>query len=585
MTAFAEYFHKQLHTACATNEQETNELVAEGREVGNVRSKRRMLLGVSVAAVVAGTMVIVTRFGPPCVPAHEALQQSLVGLSEDFPKDLMNVAHPEEDADAVKDWLTQVSAASAEASKESRDKDLKEAISEAMEVKDPKKAADIVRSAMTHSVRAVQEKRGDLKVFVKHSRRNMKAKKSSNMEKIKIAKCVFDVLSATTTVAGVAANLNDASKTCHHVQIKEAFGFVPQIGPPDVHAKICSLNVIAVLGNLVSLATALAMASDSCATTIIPNVDAKCSAAVTGLVTATAGMAGGATLISGSCRSKGWYNKIPEDLTPHNVGSNEREPQDRRLSGDAPARQLLFGGGRGSTATHCATEISSVMWSLAGFAMNINSLGSQKTGGTCPPKDMLFGTSNKKLPGYQISEGFCTLDITGSITSMLQMVVAIELLSVNCLDVLNVRAICGAGITGMFAGASGIAQASTGVWMACDKFQTRSLKKIINLARGVDQRTGIARAVATSFNLGRRLSPVAHPLDVDEDVQELKRQFETPEAAFMSIGIDLNNATSFREFAETHSAAIDASYTQLFENSMHDGVEQAQDVCVPAEGA
>mmetsp|Transcript_34522 Transcript_34522/g.87668 ORF Transcript_34522/g.87668 Transcript_34522/m.87668 type:complete len:715 (+) Transcript_34522:72-2216(+) len=373
-----------------------------------------------------------------------------------------------------------------------------------------------------------------------------------------VADCVFNVLSATNTFAATAANLNDAVKTCKYIKPMDIVH--TENTAANVHAKVCSVNIFATLGGLVSLASTLSGAADYCASTLVPNVDAKCSQAITGLIQAVASGGGAFTLISAACREEGWYGDIPKDRFPHNVGSNEIYERDyfnkennddgdaRRLSeaeDPAPPRQLLFGGGRGSTAVQCATEIGSVMWNLAYAALAINAAGN-RNGPGCPPMN-LFGEENPKVKGivYEVSEGSCAVNIESAITSFLLVIAQLELIAVNCVDTLNVRAICGAGIDGIFAAAAGIAQAATGIWLACDTLQREPIKSLVTLARGIDINSGLITNAQTG-NMGRRLSALQG--FQMEGVEELKRRFATPEEAWMSLGYDLDNASApFRQ--------------------------------------
>lgn len=548
----------------------------EAREVRGSRFQRKYLFGGLIAASAIAAFAQVWQRSHKCVPATLAEGvKELVSLSEAVPEDGWDA--DEEDDKTVVDWISAANAASVLGESSPADANQVQSM---MQETDPKKVQAIVKEAMSRNVEKTRARRRELKKHVKGKNILKKfrttTKAPSNTMEIKTATCVFDVLSATTSAVSAAANINDVTKTCEHVKMNELF-FSKKKGPNRVHAKICAINLISVLGNLVSLATGLALAADSCATTVIPNVDAKCSAAVTGLVTATAALAGGATLISGACRGKGWYNDIPAGLAPSNVGSNENYDtalETRRLEeSSAPARQLLFGGGKGSTATHCATEIASAMWNLASFAFAINEMGNQEQSRSCPPTD-LFGKSNKHGLGYEISQGFCTIDVTASITAILQLAVVLQLIAVNCLDVLNIPAICGGGIVALFAGASGIAQAAAGISMACDTFQKQPLKKIINLARGIDQRTGLVTDLMTggggaggvSFDLGRRLQAAWQ----DEDIQKLKERFATPEDAFKSLGIDISNSTFWTDRLEQRKRSINNNFVNLVSEAADD---------------
>jgi len=198
---------------------------------------------------------------------------------------------------------------------------------------------------------------------------------------------------------------------------------------------------------------------------------------------------------------------------------------------------LLFGGGKGSTATQCAVEIGSVMWSLASAGLSINAAGNVNDP-SCPPKN-LFGNTDPKLKGivYDISEASCAIDVESAITSFLSVIAVLQLVAVNCVDTLNIKAICGAGIDGVFAGSAGVAQAATGLYLVCNKLQDEPIHTLVTAVRGVDQSTGILTNTMTGGR-GRRLTAV------EDSVADLKRRFKTPEEAFMSIGYDLNNASA-----------------------------------------
>lgn len=140
----------------------------------------------------------------------------------------------------------------------------------------------------------------------------------------------------------------------------------------ETHAKVCSVNLAQLFASLTSMTTSAALAADDCAASMIPNVDDLCAGAVTATLTATAAFAGGFTLINAACRSNGWYAQAPAGITPSNVGSNRkvaagegggfrrlREVEEETTEA-APARRLLFGGGKGALATQCANEVANI---------------------------------------------------------------------------------------------------------------------------------------------------------------------------------------------------------------------------------
>jgi len=548
---------------------------------------------------------------------------SFVALSEQYPKDLNDLLDSRNDEDVRERWLaaarTLSEAPAREQSPEAKAR-LQKVAQKAMEVTDPEEADRIIKRGMAKAVRNSQAKRRELKKLIhgphhflkgpdkkkeektttdkpqhdknekevksttgkpEHAHHTMFFKKKTTTTKNAWqkmfgekktttqdpgnpmgehnAQCVFNVLSATNSMAALGANLNDVSKTCKYVKPKDFFG--QKHSPATVHAKVCEVNVFAVLAGIVGLMTSLANSADSCAATLVPNVDAKCSAAVTGLVTAVSQMGGSFTLVGAACSGHGWYGDIPKDRFPHNVGSNEIYERDyldkKRLlseahevaseeaAGPAPPRQLLFGGGKGSTATQCATEIMSVMWSLASAGLAINDAGNVNNPG-CPPTN-LWGETDPKLKGivYEVSQGQCAVNIESVITSFLGVIAILQLVAVNCLDTLNIRAICGAGVAGIFAGASGIAQAGTGLWLVCDTLQTEPIHTLITAVRGIDAQTGLITNTMTGDSsgvFGRRLAEAEG--HARNSIEDLKKRFATPEDAWKSIGYDMNNASA-----------------------------------------
>lgn len=543
------------------------------------RRSRRMISG---AALVLGCAVLLflRKVLTPCqVGSSVSADGSFVSLVESYPQDLLNLIETPEDHDALDQWLSAANAAGDAVRHEPMDKELfsqtHEAIAKAMTSKDPEEAKRVVQKAMRHSVARMHEQRRTLQTSISAARPNLRPRQQKKKEaepnatvhhaqplgeQISDAQCAFNILSATNAVAMLAANINDVVKTCDSVEFMD----IVNAEDTDTHANVCSVNVAAVAANLASLMTTLALAADECATSAIPNVDALCSGSITGLLTATAAIGGSATLIASSCDADGWYSKVPEGVTPANVGSNARQRQReeeaakeaanqqaaeaRRLGeGEAPPRQLLFGGGKGAVATHCATEILSFLWSISDLAFALNSatnpnLGSMPVvGHSCPPRNLLGGTKFKG-PLYRIQEGFCTMDVAAVLVAILSMIALAQLMAVECTDELNLGAICGSGIDGVFTGAAGIAQTGAGVWLACDVAQTPLLHKLLEIAHAIDVHSG--NKVSEMFNSIGNIGPsgLGSLRRLNEDrVAELKQQFKRPEDVWLSMGFDLND--------------------------------------------
>eukprot|EP00932_Pfiesteria_piscicida_P015846 SRR837773.2871.p2 GENE.SRR837773.2871~~SRR837773.2871.p2 ORF type:complete len:632 (-),score=248.05 SRR837773.2871:32-1852(-) len=554
----------------------------EQDRVGDSRRRRRVVVGAAAGVAAASAMVLWRSFGTCKVGAGADLQDSVVSLTETYPQELVDAPDANVDLDARKEWLVQASMAHDKLATAGPTDDMPEsvrrAINEALQSTDPEEARRLVDKAMVNAVKDSKIKRKDLKDFMKARRRSLKKKEElSPARQEAIATCVFDALSATTTIAGIAANLNDAAKTCWGVNPKDLFRFGLH-GKAWVHTNVCSVNVWAILGGMIGLSSTLASSSSDCAATLIPNVNALCATSITGIVTAVASMGGASTLIKAACHPKGWYHDIPAGAVPSNVGNNEgwieKHPnrkaqydkemaeQSAALSGaaarrmeasePAPARQLLFGGGKGSTATQCSVEIAGTMWALASAAMAINSAGNLEEGGACPPKNFLTGSekpSNSIL--YRVPQAMCTIDASSAILGFLSAATYIQLAVVNCIDTLNLGAICGAGITGMMAAASGVAKAGSGLYVACDIAQKKPLKRTINFARNVDTATGgmLSSLMGGGMDgmeevpFGRRLSDdeALMVAIAEEGIEELQKKFSSPHEALESIGIDLDN--------------------------------------------
>mmetsp|Transcript_60549 Transcript_60549/g.157356 ORF Transcript_60549/g.157356 Transcript_60549/m.157356 type:complete len:609 (+) Transcript_60549:81-1907(+) len=541
------------------------ELLVEPSEDASVpkpllRHSRRFIVGAALAIVAT---VAVASWKARCLFATTSgsvqgvtTLEEVVTLAEVSPEDVVGWDVKGEDQDAVIKWLTASSAAGSVAENAAVDENLaadtSRAVQEAMNTNDTAKARNTARKVMRRSLAKVQKSRKELGAFVQSQRRGLKKKKDekSPSEKAATAACVFNVLQAVNSVAFVASNINDASRTCWGVHLsKEMFD------KNNTHAKVCALNVIFAFAELANLAASLSIAADNCAATLVPNVDSLCAGAISGLIFATSAIAGSGVLIASACNDKFLGMEVPAGVVPSNVGSNKLfglgpkrrlDAQEANVSagGPAPARKLLFGGGKGSTATQCFIDVTGTMWSLAQAGIAINSAANPKAGKSCPPKN-LAGGDKVKGPMYDVSEAFCTSDIGGILVGFTQAVALLQFLVVQCQDKLDLKAICGAGVDGIAAGMSAIVQAGSGANLACDKFQDPLLHKAIKTAAKLDTASGgritdLVGGLSQSGNYGRRLEE-DNGEDLDDDLKELQQRFKTPQDAFKSMGYDFDD--------------------------------------------
>jgi len=570
--------------------------VAPAWRAGKLR--RRVLVGVSLG-IAALCGFAVKRGLAPCVPS---VGTDIVSLVQASPDEVIGLSAVSEKPGLLINWLKAANGAGNAASKNPGGetsmelaKAANEAIHKALLGGDPKAAEKLAEKLMKKAVERNIEKRKELAKFAKdeagdkgpEDAASTPAKKAGLLEKLvrantkpvteqaSDAACVINILGLTTSFATVATNINDVSRTCEGV----GFDQLMNSKVNQTHSKVCAVNLAALIAGLASMSTSIATATDECAQTIIPNVDALCSAAITGMMTATAAFGGSFTLISAACRSKGWYGQIPAGVTPSNVGSNdlwrkevgeeaanaaiakqrggvprklqalraeyEAEEEEEDGATSAPARKLLFGGGKGALATQCATEILNIAWGLADFALAINSAANPDMKPSCPPTNLKGGT-NFKGPIYTIKEQMCTVDIGSVLVAFFGTMTFAQLLAVTCTDTINLGAICGSGVTGSLAAAAGIVKTAAGMAVACDTAQKPIIHELLSVARELDVKTGYAitklmrsmgddgvdASVPATFGV-RRLR--------EAQISELKAKYATPVDVWKSLGYDIED--------------------------------------------
>jgi len=612
-----------LYPGSAADDSELSQLVEPDEAASAVvphsfRRSRKIFFGIVLSFGALAVAAFWRAFGPCSTEQSvsvQAQERSLTSFAEDYPHDLVTLTDARDDQDALRQWLSTASLAGKAAEDAPRSAavamDTASAVNEAMHVKDPSEARKVVQRAMRRAVGKTQAKRRDLKKYIKSQRRGLRKKASFSKspkemgpsQQAAVASCVFNVLEIGDTVAGIAADLNDASKTCKYVKLEEIIG-IAKASSSDAnttHARVCSVNVASIFAGFGLLATSLATAVDGCAATLIPNVDALCSAAVTGVITAVSGLAGVGTIISASCSETGWYRKVPPGLVPSNVGSNyfvdhpealaeleaETPVQPRKLSeasevaadhegSPAPARQLLFGGGKGSTATHCTVEIMDVAWALADAALSINS-AAHNGNGDCPPAGITDG--DKESLVYRVEQGLCTVDIAGVLQALLGIITTLQLAYVNCADELNLQALCGSGINGIFVVLAALAKAGPGLWLACDEAQLPPIKKLLKVAEDLDYKMDGA---VTSVMAGNRRLLEAEDLDPYARIDAVKGRYSSVEKAFESAGYDLNDKDAryrkmpFRRPAYEEALSLMEEHTAHEENTKSGLLESLQ---------
>mmetsp|Transcript_94323 Transcript_94323/g.253848 ORF Transcript_94323/g.253848 Transcript_94323/m.253848 type:complete len:165 (-) Transcript_94323:138-632(-) len=122
----------------------------------------------------------------------------------------------------------------------------------------------------------------------------------------------------------------------------------------------------------------------------------------------------------------------------------------------------------------------------------------------------------------------------------------LQMAATQCSDQLNLRAMCGAGIDGMVSALAGSGAGGTAAWLNCWEAQgweskDGALKR--NKIKGKAQQvvmTAKVNGLKQEGNFGRRLEAQ----DDNEDIRELKQRFGSPEAAWKSIGFDMEDPSA-----------------------------------------
>mmetsp|Transcript_115540 Transcript_115540/g.367369 ORF Transcript_115540/g.367369 Transcript_115540/m.367369 type:complete len:572 (+) Transcript_115540:61-1776(+) len=494
------------------------------------RGWRRPLVAAALA-LGAVTVLAVKKAATPCPTAPLALigGDALVSFALVHGPETAEMASlmTNQDSGLVKDWVLGASGRAQAAGAEEGEAGLEQAkrtVEAAMDTKDPEKAKEIVQQAFERSLSRLHEKRMDLKSYLKSHRRGLKGLPKTKSQQATTAECVFNVEQATMQIAALASNIADSAKTC-----TMGTNFLQTSG------KVCVVNLAGIMYSISTIAASLSLAADNCASTLLPNYDALCAGGITGVIASLSQFAGAASLTSAACAPQ---DAAPMGVTPANFGDPTGPGGNvkRRLhdvqNATAQARRLVFGGGMRSEVTQCVVDTTSVGWWLAQAGLAINAAANRKDGESCKMPLIHKG----KI--YQYSQMVCAVDILGAINGFGQAVYYLQLAATQCSDQLNLPAMCGAGIDGMVSALAGGGAGGTAAMLNCWEAQgwTMTLKQNKALA-AVKKVVMMSKAngLKQEGNFGRRLEAE------DDGTEDLRKIFATPEAAWKSIGIDLED--------------------------------------------
>ena len=216
--------------------------------------------------------------------------------------------------------------------------------------------------------------------------------------------CVFNILEAFVSAVGMGDDINAIIRTCPP----------PRDGESELACQVNGAILGAWVGNL---ATKVALAASNCALSI--NVDAICSAGITGLVSGLGEIAAGASLGAAACTG------TPPQLTTTQIS----------VLGDQTVRdgrRLLIGEGPVGNGVQCGVDVGMVAANIANMGLAIN-----KAVNVNKCKASRFRTPVNVLKG--IPEALCTVDIGGAVAYIGQVVTFINLIVVHCQDQLGGR--------------------------------------------------------------------------------------------------------------------------------------------------
>jgi len=274
--------------------------------------------------------------------------------------------------------------------------------------------------------------------------------------------------------------------------------------------------------------------------------------------------------------------------------------------------------------TWCVTSILNSLWAVAGAALAINAAAT-----SCPPKDILTGSKHPNpFLTYKLPQAKCSSDITTILTGFLMMITYIENALIACTDTLDLQTICAEAITGLLAMMSRMGTAGAGLFLSCDKksrgFQDllKTLQKAASLipsttkapaggkkasSPGIPKmfqpefpngwKPGAAAENAADLNsgepyygagFGRRLDSnmteseqmskfgrhltdheKAGYAQAERFLAEVQAQFATPQEAFASIGLDLNDKNAaYHEHAKAHIAETERQAKEVLASAV-----------------
>jgi len=238
------------------------------------------------------------------------------------------------------------------------------------------------------------------------------------------------------------------------------------------------VNIQFVIMGWNSLATSLASAAMECSAAVNDSsslspeaqVDAGCATGISGLLEALQSFAISIEIVQGACNFA--INGMPPALVKelHDNGMlNVNEFGQPGAESTHEGRRLFLGGGAAANMVLCVMDATQAATQLAFMALAIETAANVN----CPARKPSGLTAQLTPPDindalYRASIAQCSLDITRVLKSIGGAAVYLSLTSIHCTGKLNLKAVCAAGINGIWASLVGVGLAGSGTYLGCD---------------------------------------------------------------------------------------------------------------------
>jgi len=468
-------------------------------------------------------------------------------LIESGEKDLLDAAQADllEDTSLIESWLQSTEKPA------NKSKDFQAILDEALKINDFVKAKELVDQVILRAMGNTARKRESLEKFLRTSGviNASDAQAQLNflgspftpkalydfpprpIQQHYAAFCVFDIMQTLSQLANFGLDITDAVDTC------------PGAGVMPTSDVVCAANIGTAVTSIAYVASALSLAADQCAATIIPNIQAECSGSVAGIVGLLAQISAGAALTGAACNAFGIFPRVPPNVDASTIGRvppggvhwkppvsfpEFSEDVYHNISMHWLGRRLLLGGGKKSSAGHCGVDITEVAWWLASFGLLLNEATNPKVFKNCPARGL--GAVHEYTAGY------CAIDVAGAIFTFGQAGAFIQLAFIHCTRKLDVPALCGSGIDFLVSATAGLVAAFEGFHLSCKQYAP--YQTLFNYARHFDDFTGgsITESAGSAFEtFGRRLEEMR---SFERYVERTKSRFATPRAAWTHLGFE-----------------------------------------------